>query len=49
MRSLFHGAQDPARFLDLRAALGTIANMGLQGSDPEAHLVIYEEIDFVWK
>jgi hypothetical protein len=23
--------------------------MGLQGGDPEAHLVINEQVDFVWK
>jgi hypothetical protein len=35
--------------LDLRATIGAIANMGPQGVDPEAHLVIEEQVDLVWK
>ena len=30
-------------------AVGTITNVGLQGCNPEAHLVIEEEVDLVWK
>ena len=42
-------AEIPPSLVDLRPAVGTIANMGLQGGNPEAHLVIEEEVDLVWK
>jgi hypothetical protein len=49
VRDVFQGVDDEASLLDLRLAMGTIANMGFQGCNPEAHLVIEEEIDLVWK
>jgi hypothetical protein len=49
VRNTFQGPDDLACLLNLRSALGTIANMGLQGGYPEAHLVINEKVDFVWK
>jgi hypothetical protein len=49
MGEIFQRVDDEARVLDPHAAIGTIANMGLQGLNPEAHLVIEEEIDLVWK
>jgi hypothetical protein len=50
MGEVFQGIHDEAGVVDLRAALGTIANMGLQGVHPKAHLVIVEEeVDFVGK
>src|SRR6185437_9055347 len=38
-----------ARLFDSGRALGARTNMGLQGTYPEAHLVIEEEVDLVWK
>jgi hypothetical protein len=49
MRNSFQRRDDLACLLNLRPALGTIANMGLQGGDPKAHLVINEKVDFVWE
>ncbi|HTE44446.1 MAG TPA: hypothetical protein VK636_04290 [Gemmatimonadaceae bacterium] len=49
MGDVFQGIEYEARFVDLRAAMRTIANMSLQGGNPEAHLVIEEEVDLVWK
>jgi hypothetical protein len=46
---IFQSVDDDARVLDLGAALGTIANVGLQGLNPEAHLIVEDEIDLVWK
>jgi hypothetical protein len=42
MWDVFQCIEDEARLLDLFAAVSTIANMGLQGCNPEAHLVIEE-------
>jgi hypothetical protein len=49
VRSVFQGVHNEPGFVDLCLALRTIANMGLQGCNPEAHLVIEEEVDLVWK
>ena len=49
VRDVFQGIDDEPRLFDLGAAVVTIANVGLQGCNPEAHLVIEEEIDLVWK
>jgi hypothetical protein len=49
VREVFQDSHEPTRLFDLRSALGTIADMGLQGCYPEAHLVIEEEVDLVWK
>ena len=49
MRSILQRLRDGTSFVELRTAVGAIAKMGLQGSNPEAHLVIEEEIDLVWK
>jgi len=49
MRSILQRLSDETSFVELRTAVGAIAKMGLQGSNPEAHLVIEEEIDLVWK
>jgi hypothetical protein len=49
VRNSFQSPDDLSGLLDLRPALGTIANMGLQGGYPEAHLVINEQVNFVWK
>src|SRR6185503_14650083 len=49
MGEIFERIHDEAGFIDLRAAFGTIANMGFQGVYPEAHLVIEEEVDLIWK
>src|SRR6185437_7878976 len=38
-----------ARLFDSGRALGARTNVGLQGTYPEAHLVIEEEVDLVWK
>ena len=46
---VFQRVHDEPRLVELGAAVGAIANMGLQGCNPEAHLVIEEEIDLVWK
>ena len=40
---------DEPRLFDFEAAVFAITNVGLQGLDPEAHLVIEEKIDLVWK
>jgi hypothetical protein len=49
MGEIFQRVHDELRFVELGSTVRTIANMGLQGSNPEAHLVIEEEIDLVWK
>jgi hypothetical protein len=49
VRSVFQRFHEEPSFVDLCPAVGTFANMGLQGGNPEAHLVIEEEIDLVWK
>jgi hypothetical protein len=49
VRNVFQGVYDEPSFVDLRLTMGTIANMGLEGCNPKAHLVIEEEIDLVWK
>src|SRR6185437_13110232 len=43
------GVDDRTGVFDLGATVAAITNVGLQGCDPEAHLVIEEEIDLVWK
>ena len=49
MGDVFQGVHNQLCLVDLGSALGTIANVGLQGCNPEAHLVIEEEVDLVWK
>jgi hypothetical protein len=49
MREILQSVDDEPRLFDLEAAVLTITNVGLQGLDPEAHLVIEEKIDLVWK
>ena len=49
MRDVFQCIDDEPSLFDFEAAVFTIANVGLQGLDPEAHLVIEEKIDLVWK
>ena len=49
MRDVFQRIQDEASFVDFGPTVIAITNMGLQGCYPEAHLVIEEEIDLVWK
>ena len=49
MGEIFQRVHDESCLVELGSAVGTIANVGLQGSNPEAHLVIEEEIDLVWK
>jgi len=43
------GVYGDAGFVDQRTASRALANMGSQGGHPEAHLVIEEEVDLVWK
>jgi len=49
MRSILQRLRDETSFVELRTAVSAIAKMGFQGSNPEAHLVIEEKIDLVWK
>jgi hypothetical protein len=50
MREILQRIQDESRLVYLRSAVGAIANVGLQGCNPEAHLVAVEEqVDLVWK
>jgi hypothetical protein len=49
MGHVFQRIDDDACVLDFGAAVGAIANMGFQGLNPEAHLVVEEEIDLVRK
>src|SRR6185437_9743356 len=49
MGHVLDSIDDRARVFDLGATVGAIATVGLQGCNPEAHLVIEEEIDLVWK
>jgi hypothetical protein len=50
VRKVLESLHDHPGFLDAYAAIRTVANVGLQGIHPEAHLVIVEEkIDLVWK
>jgi hypothetical protein len=46
---MLHRVRDETGFLDPRATIGARTNVGLQGTYPEAHLVIEEEVDLVWK
>jgi hypothetical protein len=49
VREVFQRVHDEPGFIDPGATLRTITNVGLQGRNPEAHLVIEEKIDLVWK
>jgi len=49
MREVFQGLHDETGLVDLCAALRAIANVGLEGTYPKAHLVIEEEVNFVGK
>jgi hypothetical protein len=49
VRNILQSIDDEPGLFDFEAAVFTIANVGLQGLDPEAHLVIEEKIDLVWK
>ena len=46
---VFQGIHDEPSRVDLGPTVITITNVGLQGCYPEAHLVIEEEVDLVWK
>ena len=48
MRDILECADYESRFFDLRTTIGAITNVGFQGTDPEAHLLIEEKIDLVW-
>ena len=49
MRDCLQGVYGDACFIDQRAASRAFADMGSKGGHPEAHLVIEEEVDLVWK
>jgi len=49
MRDVLQSIDDEPGLFDFEAAVFAITNVGLQGLDPEAHLVIEEKIDLVWK
>jgi hypothetical protein len=49
VRNVFQSIHNEPGLVDLCFALRTVANMSLQGCNPEAHLVIEEEVDLVWK
>jgi hypothetical protein len=46
---VFQGVDDETSLVDFGSTVIAITNMGLQGCYPEAHLVIEEEVDLVWK
>jgi len=46
---VFQGVDDKTSLIDFGSTVIAITNMGLQGCHPEAHLVIEEEVDLVWK
>jgi len=49
MRKILERLNDEPSVVHLGSAVGAALNMGLQGCNPEAHLVIEEKIDLVWK
>ncbi|HEY4218855.1 MAG TPA: hypothetical protein VGM67_17060 [Gemmatimonadaceae bacterium] len=49
VRNVFQCIDHEAGVFHLPATLPTLAQMGLQGTYPEAHLVIEEEVDLVWE
>ena len=49
MRHVFQQIDREPGLIESLAALDAITKVGLQGCYPKAHLVVDEEIDFVWK
>jgi hypothetical protein len=49
MGEILQRLHDESRLVEPGSTVGTIGDVGLQGSNPEAHLVIEEEVDLVWK
>jgi len=49
MRKVLERINDEPSLLHPGSAVGAALNMSFQGCNPEAHLVIEEKIDLVWK
>jgi len=49
MRKILERIDDEPSLIHPGSAVGAALNMGLQGCNPEAHLVIEEQVDLVWK
>jgi len=47
VREVFQRVHDEPGFVDPGTTLHTITKVGLQGRNPEAHLVIEEKVDLV--
>jgi len=49
MRNVFQRVDDKPRLLDSGATVVTLIEVGLQGLNPEANLVVEQKVDLVWK
>jgi len=49
VRDVFQRIDDKAGLLDSSATFVTLLEVGLEGLNPEANLVVEQEVDLVWK
>jgi hypothetical protein len=49
MGNVFQRIDDKTRLLDASATFVTLGEVGLEGLNPEANLVVEQEVDLVWK